>query len=283
MTNTVENVDWAVKQGANAVEADLKFDDASVGWYFQHNTETDISCDCTCYIWGAFAGETHLCDNGHFGAPCTQWTKATTLLNHMASKEELAMVFIDPKVPTFANYYETKQAKVDLGTMLGRRIVKDLFEHGNKKYRGIAVVGGYSMIDIDFLEAVAAHVDSTEFKDRVYYTIGMERRYDVTTVSKALAKISDYTFFADGLTACAPGDWTHEIKVGKAEYDKGTLAMPPLIWTVDKVSSMKDYLDAGARSLLTNSPKAALEAVEAKGLTHLLAKPGYRPGKARCR
>ena len=44
MCNNIETLDWAVDQGANAIEADLQFDDQGNPTRFYHGWP----CDCTC-------------------------------------------------------------------------------------------------------------------------------------------------------------------------------------------------------------------------------------------
>src|SRR5437868_4736535 len=65
MTNSIETVGWAVGQGANGIEADLRFDPATQQpTVFQHSIG-DQPCDCSCGV--GMGSESSVCSHLHGG------------------------------------------------------------------------------------------------------------------------------------------------------------------------------------------------------------------------
>ena len=112
MANTMHAVDWAIQEGANAVEFDLEFSANGHLRRFYHG----IPCDCTCMCPWIFS---FLCSNSRFicsalkrdvSIPCNAEASVTTLLPHAATKSEIALIYIDSKIHSRMNDQQKQEA-----------------------------------------------------------------------------------------------------------------------------------------------------------------------------
>src|SRR5438093_1257275 len=77
MTNTIEAVRWALGQGANAVEMDLRFEENGHPLYFKHQKP----CDCSCpQNW--VTSSRHICK--HMG--CNSSEDPRAMFNFLAKQ-----------------------------------------------------------------------------------------------------------------------------------------------------------------------------------------------------
>ena len=106
MTNNKLGVDWAMAHGSNGVEVDLVFTTAGELDEFHHSKPGE-ACDCTCLCPAPFWSmcrtySSHVCsilaEDVSSGSPCNADESVTGLLQHLASKTELALVVFDSKI-----------------------------------------------------------------------------------------------------------------------------------------------------------------------------------------
>lgn len=254
MTNLPSTAEWGLQQGANALEMDLNFET----WKFHHGAP----CDCWCRF-----GTEGIC--GLHDPVCTGGTDVDTMFNELVKSKyrDLAMVYIDSKIGSI------KGSKAAAGERVADKIMSILFTKG---YKGIVIVAVPDLSGVEYLQAVADTIKRTGWEGRVFYNIDMER--NVVHVLEALIKISPYRAFSTGISACVHGNYHDEIRLASLNYAAGVISLPPGIWTLDKTSSMEEYIDFGARSIMTNKPAKAVSVSGSNGYD--LAAPSFRPGKA---
>jgi glycerophosphoryl diester phosphodiesterase len=276
MTNSIETVDWAVGEGANGIEADLRFDLVTQQpTVFQHSIG-EQPCDCSC-IKG-IASKSSVCS--HLDSPwsgggligCKTSVHADSLLEHAATKKELALVVIDSKVDL--GNFPQDEAKLEAA---GKAVVSLLVDHLFKKgYKGDVVISAPHLKQYKYIESAAKAAQNNEYKDRFYFTIDGEggQALDVldalvTIPSKNLP--SKNRVYGTGISACGPGTYYKAILTGAVNQHAGVVGLV-YIWTLDKKESMDDYIKSGATGVMTNYPSLAVQAAKDNGLA--LAQPG---------
>jgi hypothetical protein len=72
--------------------------------------------------------------------------------------------------------------------------------------------------------------------------------------------------FGTGVSACAIENFEAAISTAAANRDNGVIGLV-YIWTIDKASSMANYIKKGANAMMTNNPSTLLNVVKEMGLT----------------
>lgn len=272
MVNSLQAVDWAVEQGANGVEMDLRFASDSTPLVFRHSQGLNAPCDCTASAWG----DDHVCE--HLGNPpegiqkksamlkgqklCFVEADANEMLTHLASKDSLAVVYIDSKVDG-SDFPNLGQAGIE--------VVKALDEYlfGNG-YGGQVIIGAPKIGQTEYLRMAEQQGQKSPYKDRYFFTIdGEGEKFE--KVMDTLISISPNRVYATGITSLAPGSYDDAIYKSAYNQTQGVLGGTG-IWTIDDPKPMKRYLTIGADMLMTNRPGAAVSVVKELGLP--LARPG---------
>jgi hypothetical protein len=269
MVNHKSLVDWALGQGANGVEIDLTFSGGNPT-EFRHGAP----CDCTCLDINPLnpsGGSKNVCaqnlrDNTcrkYLPIPgdntcrtCLDGTGIDDMLEHLATKTNLAMVYIDSKTDDLTG------DKNKAGKVVGNKLIANLFAKG---FKGAVIVGSPNTKGVAYLEGVNSVIAASSYKYRVYYTLDMVRDGAIKAIN-ALVGISPYRVYGTGVSVCAPGTYYDEIALAAKNAAQGTLSMAPTIWTLDSSSSMKKYLSSGARSIMTNAPADAAAAFREAGI-----------------
>ena len=242
MVNHKSLVDWALQQGANGVEIDLAFSGGNPT-KFLHG----VPCDCTCKVGTLKNVCTQTAALGPLGT-CTHGTGINDMLEHLATKKNLAMVYIDSKTDDLTG------DKNRAGKAVGNKLIANLFAKG---FKGAVIVGSPNTQGVDYLKGVNSVIAASSYKHRVYYTLDMVRDGagdGAIEAMQQLTKISPYRVYGTGITACDPflRKYHDEIALAAKNAALGVLSMAPTIWTLDSSSSMQDYLGSGARSIMTN-------------------------------
>lgn len=257
MVNTSAAVTWAVKEGANGLEMDLRFDAQGNPSEFRHGGV----CDCVCPL----PGGTHVCEA--LKMSCEAKEAAASLLNTVATSG-VALLYIDSKVD--------KNTSAEAGKKLIEFLEKQLFARG---YQGLVAVGAPSSDYFSYLEAAANRGATSSYKERIYYGIDQDNG-GKAGAAKTIAKLQTLTSkpkitFASGLTSCAPFvAYYAEITEGVRQQAAGVTRLTAT-WTLDKPESMGNYLDLGVRAILTNRPRVLNEVLKGRGIQ--LARPGELP------
>ncbi|OWT54455.1 PI-PLC domain-containing protein [Candidimonas nitroreducens] len=288
--NHSKYIDWAVREGANGIEADLRFTDDGEVLKFQHGSP----CECRFpNLWGVLWKETEVCQQMMSVDPtyrpdpllpdtvtvksakdaCLVNETSRGFLNTLAGKSAIALFIVDSKVGDSVAKNDT--ARSAAGRNVIAALVADLFDKG---YKGKVIVGVDKSKFQAYSKAAAEAARATRYADRIYISFDE----DGNSTKKARATIDLLTSFAagkavygNGVTANWRGDFEDSFKAGVDAESKGSVRMN-YIWTLDKVASMTDYLALGVRGIMTNSPKnvmTALQPFTAPGKNGRMAKP----------
>jgi len=250
MANTPAAVDYVVKNGSNAVEADLNFNSKGMPKEFKHGGY----CDCSCGISG-------ICKVLKKEGKCDAKSSAKTLLNHMASKKELALVIIDSKV---SKSYDLR--------LYGKNVIKTLdSELFGKGYKGNVIVGVAKSDTVLYLQAAAEQAKKSPHASRYYFSIDQGGDNVVGTIKQliSLQPATDNRVYGTGVSACSPATYYDAILTGSANQKSGVVGSV-YIWTIDKQSSMEQYIRAGALGIMTNHPSLLSKVLKKQGLKKAL-------------
>ncbi|CAF3770356.1 unnamed protein product [Rotaria sp. Silwood1] len=235
MANSGPSLDWAVSQGANAIETDLQFDNRGNPYLFEHRG----FCDCSCPHPSG-----HICAGG-LGSKCSGSSAsqdADAHLQHIARLSNIALVIIDSKV-------ESKMAS-RLG-YLGKSVValldRDLFNYG---FKGKVIIGCGKINTYDYLQAAAEAAKLSPNANRYFFSFDQEddRYFDVIAM---LSRFTNNRVYGTGISSCVPGTYYTGISQSVAGKAAGQHGMN-YIWTLDKKSSMRTYIELGVQGIITN-------------------------------
>lgn len=255
MVNTKLSVDWALGRGANAVEVDLAFHDSTGNLnQFRHSAAGE-SCDCTCKcpapIWGLCRLYTsHVCSVliESSSRPCMAQSSVSSLLRHLGSKTQLALVIIDSKIEkTKMSVASIKRA----GQNVVRALNSNLFA---ANYRGKVIIGSPKLDTLPYLESAVKEASKSPYKSRIYFTVDLEKNNVVDTLTKLHTLSTSNIVYGTGISACAPR-WLIKdstLKIAAINKARGVSGLT-YIWNLDKKSSMKRYLPY-VQGLMTNYP-----------------------------
>ena len=262
MTNTPHAVDWAIGQGANAVELDLEFTEnrGSVSLdRFHHGPPCD--CTCLCLVTRACRDSASVCNALKHDSfrPCDAGSSAQTLLNHVAGKSEIALVYIDSKVPTD---WESSDQFV-----AGRKVVDALADwlFGND-YQGYVIIGAFREERLPYLKGAVQRASTSPFQDKMYFT------YEPSTYSNADQAIpimryslnTDKIIFGTGATACKKKDHSvANLEKAKEYKDAGRISMA-YVWTDDARSTIRRDLGY-VQGIITNYPSVVRDELRRAG------------------
>jgi len=237
MANTPQAVDWAVDQGANGVEMDLRFEPGGDPTKFKH---PPIICDCNCGISYGICGAP--------GGGCGARSDVIEMLNHIAKdRHDLALVVFDCKVSDDISSKVYPYA----GNHFAHILEDELFSKG---YFGRVIVSVSSCDEVEFLRSL---VNGLSFsKNQVDISIDGEGN-KVGKVINKLQSVSTNVAYGTGISACIPKQYFSAIYSANGVLNNQSLIY---IWTIDDKDSMLKYIDYGANGIITNNP-ARLEYV----------------------
>lgn len=260
MTNTQKAVDWALKQGSNALEIDLEFDSSGVPGDFKHGG----ICDCTCI--GPIARLKSVCTRLRQGIkrPCNGKTDSATLLSHIAQKYKdnpsFHIVIIDSKVGDVASdkLDEAGIAVVDL-------MEEHLFGNG---YRGEVVIGAPEPSHGGYVTTAWAYSISKAKRDHYSFTIDGARKINTAAAAQqALVAIpATHRVFGTGISRCATKAFNPFVDILQSVPGGYGFSY---VWTVDLPKKMGTFIDAGARGIMTNFPQRAVKLVRKRSDVYL--------------
>ncbi|MDX3894239.1 hypothetical protein [Pusillimonas sp.] len=258
--NHSQYIDWAVSQGANAVEADLRFTSGGAVDKFQHG----MVCECV-------ASKSDLCTqmlsvNTRYQPnpriskiervfwpwdACMVNEEADSFMQTLARKSSIALFIVDSKVGGSVAKDDRSKASA------GRSVIWALEEHlFAKGYGGKVIVG----VDEDKHQAytrsameVAAR---SKYADRIYFSFdenGKSSDKARATVELLKTIAPGKAVYGNGVSATLIGNFHDAFKVGVAAEKEKTVNLN-YIWTLDKATSMMEYIGIGVRGIMTNNP-----------------------------
>ncbi|CAF3892870.1 unnamed protein product [Adineta steineri] len=247
MANTRTSLDWAIKNGANAIENDLQFDQRGNPVKFEHQHV----CDCICVI-----NDDHICQVLHNKCSGPQASDdAERHLQHAAKLVNIALIIIDSKVKS-----NWGKRLPEAGKAVVPFLDRNLFEYG---YRGNVIIGSGEVKTYEYIKAAIEAANNSPYKTRYYFTFDQEGD-DYSGVIAMLSRLTDNRVYGTGLASCLPETYYSGIEKaaeGKTNYEHGL----SYIWTLDKESSMKEYIKRGVQGIVTNRVRLARRIAESQG------------------
>jgi hypothetical protein len=227
MTNRPLTVDYAVGQGANAIEADLRFARGGDFTEFKHG----FPCSCT----GSNVG---LCAK----ASCGDASAVGEMLDHLAKVQlGVALVVIDAKAgdirPNALGY---------AGNKVAHGVIRELYGKG---YNGSVVLSVSTFDYLPFLRSALEGIQSAapDLLSRVRFSIDQEGE-DAGGVIDRLAAIGAPIAYGTGRTGAGRG-YRDAIRLAKARGVGFTY-----IWTIDDPEIMENYINEGVSAIMTDHP-----------------------------
>jgi|GEM_PF-2793004 len=264
MTNTLRSVQWAVQQGANGLEMDLRFNDDGTPKEFRHGG----FCDCSC---ATSHPSTDVCAVLRIDSlnTCEGSADARAMMAEIVSvRSKIALVFIDSKVDESDPVSRQERAGKNVVGMLRN----DLFARG---YGGKVVVSVGKPDAYQYIDAAAKRASELpDVRDRIYFAFdqnGKSREDAATTLSLETRLSWKNRAYGTGISRCASGNYEPAISTGDLNEDRYVQGLTYL-WTIDSESSMDSYLSrVRPRAIITNVPSRLRQVAQRKGMR--LAEP----------
>ena len=240
--NTPDAIRWALGQGANGIEIDLNFD-GTLPVNFYHGTP----CDCTCVL-------NPTSDNGCAALTnaCTASTSRAEMMNFLGSSEishsRLALIYVDAKLEKSMRDY------AEAGSNVVRMLNENVLAQG---YQGQILLGCYTISKSDYLRGALKEAAKSNYADRYFYTIDVEGKRVEKVWRESLQLQTNNIVYVTGMSSCVPINFYDAILESRKKNAYAALG----IWTIDKESSMKRYLEAGVDFILTNRPSVAVDLI----------------------
>lgn len=259
MVNTPTSIRWALTQGANGIELDLKFNGVNPG-IFHHG----IFCDCSCFL-RLFTNKENICralDEG-----CSGFTSAADMVSFLGSKEilssNLALIYIDAKLDTSVIDY------VEAGANLVRLFNTNVMAQG---FRGQILVGCPNFKFFTFLQGAFREANKNlHYADRYFYTIDQIGANSISVWEYLKQLDTNNIVYSSGITSCFFIDRFFYRAIDYCLHSNIYSAVG--VWTPDTDRSMNIYLKLGVDFIVTNRPKLGVEMVS-RFLQYRMAKPG---------
>lgn len=260
MANTIHAVDWAIQEGANAVEFDLEFYASGQLRRFYHGTR----CDCTCRCPSIFS---FLCSNDRFvckalrhdsSNPCNAEAPVNSLLAHTATKSAIALVYIDSKIQDRM----TTRQKQAAGRNVVRTVTTQLFRRG---YGGNVIIGAFKEEHLSYVQAAVSEVSSSPYKHKIFFAL---ERGSLQTFPEWHALMQDLPtrniIFGTGESSCSPRPHS-QTTLDEARINKiyGTISMA-YTWTDDAESTIEHNLNY-VQGIITNFPSTVRDVLQRTG------------------
>lgn len=136
----------------------------------------------------------------------------------------------------------------------------------SKSCTGQVIISGLKAPYIDYLRGALDAAKKSKYGDRYYYTMDGEAKNFNRVWNTLLTLGTRNIFYSTGISSCVAMNFKYAIlqSVGKDGYAGVG------IWTLDKKSSMEEYLDYGVTSIMTNYPGIAADLIGKENI----AKPG---------
>jgi glycerophosphoryl diester phosphodiesterase len=244
MVNTREAIDWAVSQGANAIESDLPFDENGNITIIEHGDE-DV-CDCWCAVLSD-----HICIEvlhrkcAGFGANDV----AAAHMQYVATYNSITLYYIDSKVKT-----EWGDRLDKAGAAVVSFLDNNLFDYG---YKRKVIISAAKIDRYNYIQAAVIAANNSVNKDRYFFTFD-EEGDDYDGVMAMLSRLTSNRVYSTGISACLSIIYESGVDAGIIGKIVGENGMT-IIWTIDLKSEMKKLINLGVQGLLTNRVGVARE------------------------
>ena len=246
MINTQSAVDWALSQGANAIESDLQFDDNGIPTITEHGN----ICDCACAVHND-----HVCRatlNGKCAGVGAR-NNATSLMQYVASRTGIALYYIDSKVKS-----EWTTGLDKAGAAVIPFLDKNLFSYG---YKGKVLISVPKIESFDYIQAAVKAANNSVNKDRYFFTFD-EEGIDYKGVIAMLSRLTQNRIYSTGSSSCTPIVYESALKAGVAGRQVGENGLT-IAWTIDTDCNADNVIQLGVQGIITNRVASVRKRVNA--------------------
>nr|ANY30969.1 loxtox protein [Loxosceles similis] len=239
MVNSIGQIDEFMRLGSNSLEFDINFDKDAKPVYTYHG----VPCDCfrSCLYWE------------YIGDYLTALRERTTPGNPKY-RENLSLLVFDLKTNSL---YDSQAAEA------GRNLADDIFKYywneGNNGGRAYMIISIPNLEHYDLITAFKHKFTSNGHEDLLDYVgFDFSANDNIPDVERVFEKVKvsgvpDRVWQSDGITNCIARS-LDRVKEAVKERDAGGIINKIYVWTLDKVSSIKEALDAGVDGVMTNHP-----------------------------
>lgn len=263
MANNAKAVDWAATHGANGVEMDLNFyPDGRVN-VFQHGGICDCSFKCPIVD---MCNATSICRIlwNATGSNCNAHETPENMMAEIARHaDSLAIVYIDSKLSDLGSASTSLESA-------GHNVIKLLDTAFAAGFKGQVIISAPKMTDTLYLSSAIKAADQSPYKNNYFFTIDGEESHFSDTM-KTLTDLTFRRIYSTGISADVAMRFYTVTQLAKMNLDNASIG-GIVIWTIDKNTSINDYLNLGANLIITNELPNLLAAIQASHKT--LAKPG---------
>ncbi|MBI3073476.1 MAG: hypothetical protein HYY84_15300 [Deltaproteobacteria bacterium] len=256
MTNTLHTVRWAMAEGANALEMDLRFTSSGTPDSFRHG----FPCDCSCPV---LQRSVHVC--GPLSG-CNDSARVNDMFHLLATQPRLALVILDTKITAADSVAMQEEA----GRQIVQKIDSDLFGRG---YGGKVIISAAHTDVMAYVQSAVTTANASSNKARIFFAydqVGGEAEDAVCALRTLMLLPTSNRAFGTGIAACASGNYRRAVEQAARNQSAGVIGFV-YAWTLDDRDPMRSYIDHGAQGIMTNVPRNLVAVAREKGLT--LARP----------
>ena len=249
MINTQSAVDWALSQGANAIESDLQFDDNGNPTV----TENGGVCDCACGVL-----DDHVC-RAVLNSKCAgvdASNNAASLMQYVASRNGIALYYIDAKVEG-----EWASRLDKSGAAVIPFLDTNLFNYG---YQGKVLIATSEVESFNYIQAAVKAANNSVNKDRYFFTFD-DAEFDYNGVMAMLSRLTQNRIYSTGSSACSPIVYDSALKAGVAGRAVGENGLT-IAWTIDTDFNADKVIQLGVQGIMTNRVASVRQRVNAFNL-----------------
>ena len=269
MTNTPHAVDWAIDQGANALELDLHF--AKSGNMvrlarFKHGGGCDCTCICPWPFWSSCSDPAFVCTalRHDSSSPCDAGAPVQELLSHVAGKSEIALVYIDSKVDTNWNSNLQQQA----GRKVVLAVTNWLFEQG---YHGNVIIGAFKDQRRPYLESAVHEASISQHRRKIFFSLELAASpifgaYNTFPESYDIMRYlnTNNIIFGTGASSCLGRDHSlTTLELARDNKNSGRISMA-YTWTDDHLNTIRRDLRY-VQGIITNYPSRVRDELRRAG------------------
>lgn len=271
MINSSVLLDWAIAEGANAIEADLNFKGSNPVRFLHGGV-----CDCTymdpdvCKQIRAKLNKTRLSDL------CDVQEPADAYLKILATKNNVALFIVDSKVGTittnkkqflvFSDQNALKETYRTAGANVVAMLEQNLFAVG---YKGKVIIGAPKTEYKEYIRGAVEAAKKSPYENKIYFSFD-QMGSEVENVVQTLSSMTTKGVYGVGLTPGAqftPFHDNYEKGVNNAgDYVNSGIIKMTYIWGQDTEGGMRQFIRATANGIMTNRPSTLKKVVSEEKL-----------------
>ena len=247
MVNNRASLDWALGQGANAIENDFQFNSSGYPRLIEHGNP----CDCICAILPG-----HVCHHG-LNMKCSGSGASRNIIEHVedvANRSGIALYYIDSKLDR------------EIGELAGVNVIAFLDVHlFARGYQGNVLISTTEIDNFDYIQSAVNAASNSANRNRYYFTFDEEKGAYRDVISM-LSRLTNQRIYSTGSSACLPLFYTDALRAavnGKVSGENGLT----LVWTIDLEINMKNLINLGVNGIMTNRVSDLKQVVQSLGLT----------------